>query len=193
MKKQNAQEQVAEFLRSNPASSLDVIIAGTKLTASAVNKALAKLIEDGAVTNDGDGESLTYSTTEETHAVEVEDAEASVSSKGRNNQKYKFNGEEYGKGRLVLAVIRQYCEEHRPTLKQVLEAFPAELLKRFGPCRELQNSIELSGARPRFFNQNEADYIILKDKKTLVVCNQWTSDNIQPFLKHAKALGYKIK
>ena len=36
---------------------------------------------------------------------------------------------------------------------------------------------------------SETDQIRLKDKKTLVVCNQWTSENIQPISRFLNPLG----
>ena len=49
----------------------------------------------------------------------------------------------------------------------------------------------LSGTRDRYFFKPE-QLIKLKDK-TIAICNQWTADNIRPFLQAAKKAGYKIK
>ena len=90
-------------------------------------------------------------------------------------------------------VVRQYVAGHpKTTLKQLKEVFPDELLHRFGIFQEIEKARELSGARERFFFKDEHQ-IKLGDRKTIVACNQFTSANIQPFLKTAKALGFKIK
>ena len=41
--------------------------------------------------------------------------------------KYIFNNNEYGKGRLVLAVVKQYLHDHNPTYQQLKQQFPNTL------------------------------------------------------------------
>ena len=51
----------------------------------------------------------------------------------RDNSKYKFNGEEYGKGPLDRAVVAKYVDDHPDTTyKQLKEIFSDTLMKRFG-------------------------------------------------------------
>ena len=89
-------------------------------------------------------------------------------------------------------VLKQYVEGHKgTTYKKLKEVFPDELLRRFGIFQDENTARSLSGARDRYFFKEEQS-IKLKDK-TVYVCNQFTADNIQPFLKTAKALGLKIK
>ena len=57
---------------------------------------------------------------------------------------------------------------------------------------EIAKAKELSGTRDRYFFKPE-DVIKLGDKKSVVVCSQWTSTLIVPFVETAKKLGYKIK
>lgn len=108
----------------------------------------------------------------------------------RNNNKFKFNGEELGKGTLVRTIIAKYVNDNpNTTYKKLLEVFPTTLLKRFGAVEEIEKAREISGAKyDRYFFKDE-HVIKLKDKK-VVVCNQWTTDNIQPFLKVAQDLGF---
>ncbi len=195
MNTQQAADAVAEFLRANGPSTKLAITEATGVKGLALTNALKKLTKDNFLQEEGEGDETLYSektiVNAEGQLIEEAEAEGTPAKKGRNNQKFKFNGEEYGKGRLVLAVVRQYVEDHKPTLKQIKEAFPDELLKRFGVCQEEEKASEISGARPRYF-VSEADQVKVKGK-IIVVCNQWTSENIQPFLKAAKALSYKIK
>lgn len=136
---------------------------------------------------------------EVTAAPVVESAEetpaetgAAAKSKGRNNEKYTFEGKTLGKGRLVLAVIAAHVKANpKVTYAKLLESFPHSLLKRFGIFREVEEARAMS-SRPRFFF-NEADLIRLADKKTIAICSQFTSENLVPFLAQAKKLGYKIK
>ncbi len=122
----------------------------------------------------------------------AKDKKAASKPSSRDNSKFKFNGEEYGKGPLVRAVVAKYVEDNPSmTYKQLKEAFPGDLLKRFGIFQDEATAREISGKRDRYFLK-ETQLIKLKDKK-VAVCNQFTAANIQPFLKVAKALGFKIK
>jgi len=132
---------------------------------------------------------------EESKTVETETKETEPITKktsGRNNDKFKFEGEEYGKGALVRAVLKKYVSENVGiTYKQLKEVFPDTLLKRFGIFEEMTKARELSGKYERYCFKEE-EVVKLKDKK-VVVCTQFTAENIQGFLKVAKELGYKIQ
>ncbi len=130
--------------------------------------------------------------TNEEDNTPAKDKKVTAKSSTRDNSKFKFNGEEYGKGPLVRAVVAKYVEENPgTTYKKLKEAFPDDLLKRFGIFQDEATAREISGKRDRYFLK-EAQVIKLKDKK-VAVSNQFTAANIQPFLKVVKALGFKIK
>ena len=115
-----------------------------------------------------------------------------ASTSGRDNSKLSLNGgEPLGKGPFVRHLLTVYAEQHNPTYKQLKEVFPDTLLKRFGIFQDEAKAKEISGKRPRYFMKPE-QLIKLKDKK-VAVCSQFTFDNIQPFLKAARELGYDIK
>ena len=198
MKIETAVKKVVEFLQSNPASGKDVIGTKTKVKGLELTNVIKRLRKDGTLVEEGEGADLKLSfKAVEAETAPVEETPAPEdevkTSKGRNNQKFKFNGNEYGKGPLVREVVREYVAGHpKVTLKQLKEIFPDELLKRFGIFQEESVAKTLSGARDRYFFKDE-QLIKLSDKKVIAVCNQLTSDNIQPFLKTARALGFKIK
>jgi len=112
----------------------------------------------------------------------------------RDNTKYSVNGEgEYGKGPLVRAVLELHLKKNpATTFKQLKELFPDTLMKRFGVFEEISKAKEISGKRDRYFTKPE-QVIKLGDKKQVVVCSQWTSTLIVPFIEAAKKAGYKIK
>ena len=124
------------------------------------------------------------------------DIEQPVVEKGkstvRDNSKFTFNGEAYGKGPLVRAVVSQYVKDNPAvTYEKLKEAFPDTLLKRFGIFQDEKSARDIAKKGERYFFKEE--HVIKLADARIVVCNQFTSDNIQPFLKVAEKLGYDIK
>jgi hypothetical protein len=200
-----AHEQVAEFLHANPASTKASIGEGTGIKGIVLVNALRKLGNEGGLVEEGEGKEAIFSIQEQpafektqVEPLKEEGGEGEgeekevVKNKGRDNSKFKFNGQEYGKGPLVRAVIAQHVADNpKITYKQLKEVFPDELLKRFGIFQDEDNARLLSGARDRYFFKPEQ--LITLNDKTIAVCNQFTSENIRPFLQAAKKAGYKIK
>ena len=120
-------------------------------------------------------------------------APAVTKSTERDNSKFKFNGEEMNKGQLVRSVVTQYVADNAgTTFKKLKEVFPDTLLKRFGIFQDEENARVISGQKYDRYFFKEEHVIKLKDKR-VVVCNQWTAENLKPFLEVAKKLGYDIK
>jgi hypothetical protein len=195
MTTQEATDLVLAFLRKKAGSTKQAITEATGIKGLALTNAMKKLTKDVLITSEGEADETTYTATEpvseRTQVESAEEEEETTVSKGRDNSTFKFNGEDLKKGPLVREVVRKYVEDNKPTLKQLKEAFPDELLKRFGVWQEEDTAKSIQGARDRYFWKEE--HQIKVKGKIIVVCNQWTSANIQPFLKAAKALGYKIK
>jgi len=115
--------------------------------------------------------------------------------------KYIFNGNEYAKRRLVLAVIKKYMQDKRPDLSSLLEAFPPELQGNYGvviPEYDF-NEKHKNNDDPvdrYFFKPDEA--LTTSDGIKVFVSSQWgTKDdgagNFDRFCEKAIDLGYEIK
>lgn len=197
-----------EFLANNPNSSKATISEATGINGLVLFNAIKKLQKEKLIISEGEGPEMVFSIVEESGQQEtpeqegkigehIEEVESKIEeplskSNGRDNSKYKFNNQEYGKGPLVRAVVAKYVEDNSPmTFKKLKEVFPDTLLKRFGIFQDVEKAKEIGGKGNRYFTKPE-QIIKLKDK-SIVVCNQFTFANIQPFLKLAKSLGYKIK
>lgn len=88
-------------------------------------------------------------------------------------------------------MVRKYFEKKSQiTLKKLREVFPDKFLKRFGIFQDVEIDKEIGVKGNRYFSKPEHTNK-LKDK-SIVVCNQFTIANIQPFLKLAKSFDYKI-
>ena len=110
----------------------------------------------------------------------------------RNFGRLKVNGNVLSKGRAVLAVVAGYNEAKKPTLAQLKDAFPDALLKNYGIIKEATAARKYSSnGKTRYFVAAE-DLIKTKDGKTIAVCNQFSTENVKPFIKHAKTLGFTM-
>ncbi|KZY41797.1 hypothetical protein A3733_21150, partial [Pseudoalteromonas shioyasakiensis] len=109
--------------------------------------------------------------------------------------KYQFNGQELGKNRLVLEVIKQYVDDQSPTYKELLDAFPAEIQGSRGLFIEKSNYDALpedadDKKHNRYFKK--ADEVIELTDREVLVTTQWGVDNIARFIKKAKSLDFAI-
>ena len=102
---------------------------------------------------------------------------------------YTFNGNTYGKGRLVLAVVEQYVSDNHGLAKDELEErFPSTLQGSIGVISSIEEA-EGKYKGKRHFVKNT----IKLTNATIAVCNQWGSKNIDKFVQHAAGeLGYNI-
>jgi hypothetical protein len=109
--------------------------------------------------------------------------------KKRSLDKYKFNGVEYNKGRLALAIFAEYAREKRPTYKAAEAFFPT--IPPYGFIKPVTEAKRMSKERQRFFCKDE-EQVKLRD---MVVCvsNQMTSDRTESIIAIArKELKFKI-
>ena len=115
-----------------------------------------------------------------------------VDKGGRDVSTYKFNGVEYNKGRLALAIISFYVKEHIPTYEELCEIFPVNLIPPYGLIKPKKEALEISKNRARFFIKDH-EVIELPDGP-VCVSNQFTKDRVNKLIKIAEeTLGYKIE
>ena len=108
--------------------------------------------------------------------------------------KYLFNGEQYGKGRLVLEVIRKYVTDHLDTSYEKLKSvFPDSLQSdtdiQFSKNQVVFSKIEEidSANLKRFFDKDEE--LIKLNNCSILVSREWNLENIQHVISTAKNLG----
>jgi hypothetical protein len=110
----------------------------------------------------------------------------------RDRSSYEFDGEQYGKGQLALRLVRRFIEDNAECdLNTLKAAFPDDLLRSYGIVQEIEEAKRRSGKKARYF-MSEQKIIVLSDGTQVVVSNQYTSDNFDPFLKRIKELGYSV-
>ena len=113
---------------------------------------------------------------------------------GMDRTKYKFKGELYGKGRLVVAVIMDWVESNKPQdIEELQKVFPKDIAsnKTFAPLDEALHKGRKD--RIRHFIE-ESNRIYFKDGTCYVVSNQWAkNERYARFLEIARGLGYSIE
>ena len=124
--------------------------------------------------------------------------EISSAVKGKKDySKYTFKGTQYGKGRLVQAVVKDYVQTNPDiSFEDLLLVFPHELARhKFGVFDRTEVAEKYfidSGSKYKRFYMNEKDVITLSDAK-IVVCSQFGKGNMDPFLEVCKKLELEIK
>ena len=115
-----------------------------------------------------------------------------------DRSKFMFNGKPYGKGHVVLEVVRKYVEQHPDVSFEALrQIFPDDLQKAksptqfssYGRCviRRLNDVAE-----EKRFHMKAEDQIGVRSK-AVVVSREWNVHNFRKFLEEAQKLGLKIE
>ena len=113
-------------------------------------------------------------------------------SKAKDITKYYFNGKIYGKGRLVLAVVKKYVADNPSITYAELEAaFPPKLQGSHGVFREKEDAINLANKKRKRHFIEEEECIQLNDL-SIAVCSQWGIGNIGNFIDKVKDFSYII-
>lgn len=111
----------------------------------------------------------------------------------KDTTKYTFNGSTYGKGRLVLAVLKKYVEDNPAiTYSELENVFHKDIQGSSGVFSSQHEAEEIfnSTSRRRHFLKPE-ELIALSDS-TIAVSSQWGVGNIENLVSKAKELGYLI-
>jgi hypothetical protein len=126
--------------------------------------------------------------------VRVPKVKGPAKEKGnRDRTAYMFNGEEYGKGGLVRAVVREYVKANpKISFDMLKKVFPDTLMKSYGVFQTYEKATEASKVRRRYFLKDDQLIKLSGPVKLIAVCDQWSAATIPAFLSCAKLLGYKI-
>jgi len=116
----------------------------------------------------------------------------------RDLRRYKFNGQECGKGRIVLEVVRKYVEQHPEAgFEELKRTFPDDLQKT-GAAAQFSTDGQCVIKRrkdvtdEKRFHMNKKDQIELMGEQ-VVVSREWNINNIQNFITKAYDLGFEIE
>ena len=115
---------------------------------------------------------------------------------GRDNTRYDFGKEKnLSKGRLVLAIVRQYVSDNpKVSLAKLQEVFKSkEIQKLYGVVDEVSKCKKFTkNKRDRHFLKPEEQIKLNNGNMKVAVCSQFGVESLTPILKIAKDLGYKV-
>jgi hypothetical protein len=116
-----------------------------------------------------------------------------LAQSNKDTTKYKFNGLSFGKGRLVLEVMKEYIGKHPGFRYSELEKiFPKILQGNRGvfATAEHANQVYSEQKSKRYFIK--PDELIELEDSTIAISSQWSVNNIDNFISVATELGFKI-
>ena len=205
-------QQILEYLSGNPNSGAVEIAQGCGLFTLHVYKFLKMMESEGKVTMLRQDEKKVYSVANSDTAIDYKSEtpviEIPVEAKQkkkiptdevklkttRDITKYVFNGNSYGKGPLLLAVVKHLVSTNREyTLPDLQKTFPDEMIRPYGVIKELRKAkLTSSGGRDRFFLKQH-QLINTADKKVVAVSNQVGAIAFEKLMAIFKTLELDIR
>jgi len=111
----------------------------------------------------------------------------------RHTKKYAFNGLSYGKGRLVLAIVKAYISDHPDTsFVELSSIFPKDLQGSSGVFVKQNIASEIferTGHKRHFIKPDE---LIQVEKDKIAISTEWSVENINRVIEKAASFGYVI-
>jgi hypothetical protein len=108
--------------------------------------------------------------------------------KTKDYTKYKFNNNDYGKNRLVLAVVKEYIRDNPAlSLQDIQKVFEKKLQGSYGVIDDYSHAEDIykNGNIKRHFISPD-EIIQLNNGQKIAVCNEWGKDNIDNFIQVAR-------
>jgi len=173
---------VMDFLGKNPGSTVEIISTKTGMSKTVVRDTLKTL---GNKVGKAPG-TFAYS------AIEIQKGTKAKGKRnfGRNFKPFHFNGKDLHKGKLVHAIVNEFVSTHQDAdLTELKKVFSDELLPVYGIIAP--QKVAAKKAKRYFMKKDQL--ISLKDGTKVAVCSQFSTSNIQPFLKIARNLGFKFR
>lgn len=110
----------------------------------------------------------------------------------KDHTQYSYKNVNYGKGRLVLAIVTDFIKNNpHYSYQDIVKIFPKQIQGSVGVIGEYNSVIEAykDVDHKRHFIK---DVIALSNGEKIVVSTEWGKSNISNFLRIAKELGYNI-
>ena len=168
------------------------------LVGSTIKAELAVKINNGLTTDDGIpivALTLQRFRAEDGQILVITDVFANLKNSSKDFTRYIFNGTEYGKGRLIHALVSTYVQQHKNIgYAELKQAFPDSLIKAKGGVFVLASeAIDFNaqtGRKRHYINPDEV--ILLADGQKIATSTQWEIGLMDDVIKHVAKLGLKV-
>lgn len=169
------------------------------LVGTSISSELIKFITDGNELDVGNGSTLPLAAltikrfkSDDNQYFVITDTYFNSTKSNKDLSKYNFNNVNYGKGRLVLAVLKEYVVKNPTTTYEQLKTIFSDRIQGAGgvfASRDKALSINANGY-VRYFAKD--DELLTLSDEIIAVSSQWGIGNIDKFIIEAKKLGFKI-
>ena len=203
-----SEDKITNFIKSENESKENVRNLKSEITDELVKGLIIKHFENKYSANDIEKvlSELNISISEKSAVIStpvIADTFASKAKGKKDDTQYNFKGNEYGKGKLVLAVISDYVRSHPETAREKLKTiFPKKLQGSLEVVEDKEAALtdyqsKLAQWEQNGKKKNKPKFRFFKEELQLsngemYVTTEWGSGNIDRFIYAAKKLGYKI-
>lgn len=117
-----------------------------------------------------------------------------VIESSRDNTKYLFNGLLLGKGRFVLAVVREYLNQNSKTFEELKQIFLDEMQGSTGVINTMELiRVKYNGKSKKRHFVKEDEILSSSDNIDFAVSTEWGIGNIHNILKFAVKEGFQFE
>jgi uncharacterized protein len=147
---------------------------------------------DGLWTNDNRLETAGSGFAKNVFAIMTERGKDPMPS-NRDYTKYSFNNETYGKGRLVLAIVREFVSQNPEiTFEELKARFPGNIQGSMGVVQLASAVLNDDKKRRRYFSKPREIIHLPAEGCDVVVCSQW-GRNTYDFVQFVRnTIGFEI-
>jgi len=199
------QDKVITFVTNNPKSTPEAIAEGTGIFKLNVFKLLKTLVEsDTLKVVEVENKKVYFISPTNASGKVVKQTKASGAvdeikvqkpEGSRSTDKYSFNGQSYGVGRLALAIVKKYVQDNpRVSIVKIKEVFKEnEIQPRYKILTEIPKARKIATETGRERHYLKDTEVVSINGKKYAITNQWSKDNIKPLIAIAKSLRYTIR
>ncbi len=111
----------------------------------------------------------------------------------KDTTKYSFNGHSYGKGKLVLAIVKDHVSRHpNVSFDDLRTVFPRDLQGSIGVINKYDFVQKNYMNKPHKRHFVKSDELIQLSDCTIAVCTEWGVGNINNIIEQGVAIGCNI-
>lgn len=112
---------------------------------------------------------------------------------GRDFSQFIFSGSIYGKGKLALAIVREYVANNPDvTFDELYDVFPKDIQGSYDVIVTADKAFEIYEKSSHKRHYIKEDELIQLSHCTVAVSNQWGAGNIERMINKALELGFHI-